>query len=66
MRIKIHSEQLLWSPLSESHGPRQFGYAAGCAAVAVPGGERTFRFLGYALGAAFGPTNPKGQARTRA
>jgi hypothetical protein len=32
-----------------------------CPAVEVP-----FTFLGYALDAAFGPINPKGEARTRA
>jgi hypothetical protein len=31
-----------------------------CPAVRVP-----FMFLGYALGAAFGPINLKGQAQTR-
>jgi hypothetical protein len=37
-----------------------FGFAAGCEAVAMPRRRGAFTFLGYALGAAFGPMNPKG------
>ena len=37
-----------------------FGFAAGCEAVAVPCRKEAFHILGYALGAAFGPINPKG------
>src|SRR5947207_5074587 len=36
------------------------GFAAGCAAVAMPCRREAFHILGYALGAAFGPLNPKG------
>ena len=37
-----------------------FGFAAGCEAVAMPAVGMPFTFLGYALGAAFGPINPMG------
>ena len=36
------------------------GFAPGCEAVASPAVEVPFTFLGYALGAAFGPINSKG------
>ena len=38
----------------------RFGFAAGCEAVAMPRRRDAFYILGYALGAAFGPINPKG------
>ena len=34
-----------------------FGFAAGCAAVAMPRRRGAYIFLGYALGVAFGPIN---------
>ena len=37
-----------------------FGFAAGCEAVAMPRRKGGFCILGHALGAAFGPINPKG------
>ena len=46
--------------LRRSH---RYGYAAGCEAVALPRRRGAFYLLGYALGAVFGPLNPKGVAR---
>jgi hypothetical protein len=37
-----------------------FGFAAGCEAVAMPRRRGPSAFLGYALGAVFGPINPEG------
>ena len=45
---------------SKVMGPFRFGFAAGCEAVAMPRCKRAFCVLGSALGAAFGPINPKG------
>ena len=42
-----------------------FGFAAGCAAEALPRRRDTVRNLGYARGVASGRVSPQGKARTR-
>jgi len=38
----------------------RFGFAAGCEAAAIPRRRGAFTFLGYTLGAAFGPNEYEG------